>query len=60
MEWIIAAVIFCILAKQGLRKQNKRVDVKSAAATVAANVVLEAADLFEIEVEDIRQTGKRA
>lgn len=56
MEWIICAVIFCILAKQGLRNQNKRVDVKS----MAANVVLEAADLFEIEVEDIKQTGKRA
>nr|DAX61092.1 MAG TPA: hypothetical protein [Caudoviricetes sp.] len=58
MEWLIASIVFAILAKQGLKRQGKEVRVKEAASTIAANVVLEAADLFEIEVTDIKQ-GKR-
>ena len=60
MEWIIAGIVFAVLAKQGLRKQGKRVDVKAAAAGVAANIVLEAAELLEVEIEDIStKNGKR-
>lgn len=58
MEWIIAAVIFCILAKQGLRKQNKEVRVKEACAAIAANTVLEVCDLMEIEVIDTKISKK--
>lgn len=60
MEWIIGIIVFLILAKQGLRKQNKEVRVKEALGTIAANSVLEVADLLEIEVIDTSAKGKRA
>lgn len=61
MEWIICSVVFLILAKQGLKKQQKEVRVKEAAATIAANTVLEIADLLEVEVIDTsKSNGKRA
>lgn len=59
MEWLIAGIVFCILAKQGLRKQNKEVKVKEACAAIAANTVLEVCDLMEIEVIDTK-TSKKA
>lgn len=59
MEWIVAAVIFCILAKQGLRKQNKEVKVKEACAAIAANSVLEICDLLEVEVIDTSKGSKK-
>lgn len=59
MEWIICAVIFYVLAKKGLRVQNKSVDIKGAAATVAANTMLELCDVLEIEVQDTSKQGKR-
>lgn len=59
MEWIICGVIFIVLAKKGLAAQNKRVDVKGAASTIAANITLEVAELLEVEVQDISK-GKRA
>lgn len=60
MEWIVAGVIFAILAKRGLKAQNKSVDIKGAASTIAANTVLEACELFEIEITDTsKQNGKR-
>jgi hypothetical protein len=60
MEWLIGIIVFLILAKQGLRKQNKEVRVKEALGTIAANSVLEVADLLEIEVIDTSAKGKRA
>ena len=60
MEWIICSVVFIVLAKQGLKAKNKQVNVKEAAASIAANVVLEAADLLEIEVQDLSKTSKKA
>ena len=60
MEWLIAGLIFAVLAKQGLRKQGKRVDVKAAAAGVAANIVLEAAELLEVEISSISTEDKRS
>lgn len=55
MEWIICGLIFVVLAKKGLRAQGKSVDVKAAAANVAANVTLEICELAEIEVKDLKQ-----
>ncbi len=60
MEWLIGIIVFLILAKQGLRRQNKEVRVKEALGTIAANSVLEVADLLEIEVIDTSAKGKRA
>ena len=60
MEWLIGATIFLVLAKKGLQKQNKRINVKDAAAEVAANVSLEIAELLEINIEDTSAKGKRA
>lgn len=59
MEWIIASLVFIVLAKKGLRAQHKSVDVKSAAAAIAANITLEIAELAEIEVTDTSKNGKR-
>jgi len=59
MEWFICGLIFVVLAKKGLAKQGKKVDIKDAAANVAANVTLEVAELLEIEVQDVSK-GKRA
>lgn len=59
MEWLIGGLIFVVLAKKGLAKQEKKVDIKDAAANVAANVTLEIAELLEIEVQDVSK-GKRA
>ena len=52
MEWIIASLVFIVLAKKGLRAQHKSVDVKSAAAAIAANITLEIAELAEIGIQD--------
>lgn len=61
MEWIICGIVFVILAKQGLKKQQKEVRVKEAAAAIAANTVLEIADLLEVEVIDTSKSNdKRA
>lgn len=60
MEWLIAIAIFYVLAKRGLKAQGKSVDIKGAAATVAANTMIELCDVLEVEVQDIKQTGKRA
>ena len=60
MEWIIASLVFIVLAKKGLRAQNKAVDVKSAAAAIAANITLEIAELAEIEVTDTSKNSKKA
>lgn len=59
MEWLIGIIVFLILAKQGLRKQNKEVRVKEALGTIAANSVLEVADLLEIEVIDTSAKGSK-
>lgn len=59
MEWLIAIAIFYVLAKRGLKAQGKSVDIKGAAATVAANTMIELCDVLEVEVQDIKQTGKR-
>lgn len=60
MEWLIAIAIFYVLAKRGLKAQGKSVDIKGAAATVAANTMIELCDVLEVEVQDIKQTSKRA
>lgn len=61
MEWIICSVVFLVLAKKGLQKQNKRIDVKDAASAIAANISLEVAELLEINIEDTSANkGKRA
>ena len=57
MEWIIVAVIFAVLAKRGLKAQNKQVNIKEAASTIAANIVLEAAELCEIDVVDTSKSN---
>ena len=59
MEWLIAIAIFYVLAKRGLKAQGKSVDIKGAAATVAANTMIELCDVLEVEVQDIKQQGKR-
>lgn len=59
MEWIICGLIFVVLAKKGLKAQGKSVDVKAAAANVAANITLEICELAEVEITDIKQ-GKRS
>lgn len=59
MEWIVGTIIFVVLAKKGLAKQGKKVDIKDAAANVAANITLEACELLEIDIQDVKQ-GKRA
>lgn len=59
MEWLIGIIVFLILAKQGLRRQNKEVRVKEALGTIAANSVLEVADLLEIEVIDTSAKGSK-
>lgn len=59
MEWAIASLVFIVLAKKGLKAQGKSVDVKAAAANVAANITLEICELAEVEITDIKQ-GKRA
>lgn len=59
MEWLIGIIVFLILAKQGLRRQNKEVRVKEALGTIAANSVLEVADLLEIEVIDTSAKGAK-
>lgn len=58
MEWLIAGLVFAVLAKRGLKAQNKSVDIKGAASTIAANVVLEVCELAEIEITDTK-TSKR-
>ena len=58
MEWIIASLVFIVLAKKGLKAQGKSVDVKAAAANVAANVTLEICELAEIEVKDVKGSKK--
>lgn len=58
MEWIIGGLVFVFLAKQGLRRQGKSVDIKAAASDVAANATLEICDLLEIEVKDISKSKK--
>ena len=58
MEWIIASLVFIVLAKKGLKAQGKSVDVKAAAANVAANITLEICELAEVEITDVKQ-GKR-
>lgn len=60
MEWLIAIAIFYVLAKRGLKAQGKSVDIKGAAATVAANTMIELCDVLEVEVQDIKQQGKRS
>ena len=60
MEWLIGGLIFVVLAKKGLAKQNKRINVKDAASEIAANVSLEVAELLEINIEDTSAKGKRA
>ena len=61
MEWIVGSIIFLILAKKGLRKQGKEVELKDSLATIAANVTLEVAELCEVEIRDIPASkGKRA
>lgn len=59
MEWLIGGLIFAVLAKKGLAKQGKKINVKDAASEIAANVSLEVAELLEIEVQDVSK-GKRA
>ena len=59
MEWIIAGIIFAILAKRGLKAQNKSVDIKGAASTIAANTVLEVCELCEIEIQDTSKGSKK-
>ena len=59
MEWLIGGLIFVVLAKKGLAKQNKRINVKDAASEIAANVSLEVAELLEINIEDTSAKGKR-
>ena len=60
MEWIVGSVIFLILAKKGLRKQGKEVQLKDSLSTIAANVTLEVAELCEVEIVDLNSTkGKR-
>ena len=60
MEWLIAIAIFYVLAKRGLKAQGKSVDIKGAAATVAANTMIELCDVLEVEVQDVAQKGKRS
>lgn len=60
MEWLIAGLVFAVLAKRGLKAQNKSVDIKGAASTIAANVVLEVCELAEIEITDTKSTSKKA
>ena len=48
MEYLIGLFIFLFLAKKGLRKQGLELNVKDAAADVAANVSLELADILDI------------
>ena len=57
MEWLIGSVIFLILAKKGLRKQGKEVQLKDSLATIAANVTLEVAELCEVEIVDLNTKG---
>ena len=59
MEWLIGGLIFVVLAKKGLAKQGKKINVKDAASEIAANVSLEVAELLEINVEDTSAKGKR-
>jgi hypothetical protein len=59
MEWIIGAVVFMILAKQGLKRQQKEVRIKEAVSTIAANSVLEICDLLEVEVIDTSKGSKK-
>ena len=58
MEWIIGTVVFIVLAKKGLKAQGKSVDVKEAAANVAANITLEICELAEIEIKDVKSAKK--
>ena len=60
MEWLIAGLVFAVLAKRGLKAQNKSVDIKGAASTIAANVVLEVCELAEIEITDTKISSKKA
>lgn len=62
MEWIIGTIVFIVLAKKGLRAQGKSIEIKESAATIAANVAIEAAELLEIEIKDLNNSkqGKRA
>ena len=60
MEWIIASLVFIVLAKRGLRAQNKSVDVKGAASAIAANITLEVCELCEIEVQDTSKNSKKS
>ena len=48
MEYIVGIFIFLFLAKKGLKKQGLELNVKDAAADVAANVSLELADILDI------------
>lgn len=61
MEWVIAALVFVIFAKRGLKQQGKSIEVKEALGTICANTAVEAAELFEIEIKDLNsKNGKRA
>ena len=58
MEWLVGSIIFLILAKKGLRKQGKQVELKESLSTIAANVTLEVAELCEIEIKDLKGVRK--
>jgi hypothetical protein len=58
MEWCIAAIVFAVLAKKGLQARGKQVDIKEAAASVASGIVLEVAELCEVEIRDVKNSKK--
>lgn len=60
MEWVICSVVFLILAKQGLKRQQKEVRIKEAASMIAANTVLEVCDLLEVEIIDTSKGVKKS
>lgn len=60
MEWFIGILVFVVLAKKGLAKQNKKIELKDSLATVCANVAVEACELLEVEIIDTsKSNGKR-